>query len=178
MEGIVKGLDYFFPDGENTMSEVACETQDTCNVDQRSFKAYLSRWIAATVQIAPFTHDMLMPKLRASAQAAALQCSGPNNACGLRWTKGANYDGSTGVGEQMAAMEVFQTNLVDSAKKRVTEDHGGISKGDPDAGTEKDDDAYIGVLDDPITTADRAGAWILTILVIFVTFAGVYFMAT
>ena len=178
MERIVEGLDYFFPGSKNVMSEVACEAGGTCNVDQRSFKAYLSRWIAATVQIAPFTHDKLMPKLRASAQAAALQCSGPNNACGLRWVKGADSDGSTGVGEQMAAMEVFQANLVGSAKKRVTADHGGISKGDPYAGTEKDADAYIGVLDDPITTADRAGAWILTILVIFVTFGGVYFMAT
>lgn len=159
------------------MSEVACEPNGSCNTDQRSFKAYLSRWMAATIQAAPFTHDKLMPKLRASAQAAAQQCSGPNNACGLRWTKGGEYDGSTGVGEQMAAMEVFQTNLVDYAdEKRVTTDTGGISEGDPDAGTEKTDKEYIGVLDDPITTADRAGAWILTILVVLLTFGGVYFM--
>lgn len=176
VEKIIAGLDYFFPNGNNIMSDVACEPTDTCNIDQRSFKAYLSRLMAATAQIAPFTHDTLMPKLRASAQAAALQCSGPNNACGLRWTEGANYDGKTGVGEQMAAMEVFQTNLVDHVEKRVTTDTGGISQGNPDAGKDSSDKAYVGGFDNAITRADRAGAWILTVLVMVLTFGGVWFM--
>lgn len=157
------------------MSEVGCEPIDRCNVDQRSFKAYFARWIAATVQIAPFTHDLLKPKLRASAQAAAQQCSGANNACGLKWIQGDQYDGSMGLGEQMAAMEIFQTNLVDQAEQRVTTNTGGTSKGNPKAGTDSSDAQSIGE-SNAITTADRAGAWILTFAVVFLTLGGVYFM--
>lgn len=157
------------------MSEVGCEPIDRCNVDQRSFKAYSSRWIAATTQIAPFTHDLLVPKLRASAQAAAQQCSGANNACGLKWIQGEQYDGSAGVGEQMAAMEIFQTNLVDHVGKRVSANTGGTSKGNPNAGTGSSDVQTIGGLRNAITTGDRAGAWILTFLVIFLVFGSVYF---
>ncbi|EHK99713.1 putative mannan endo-1,6-alpha-mannosidase [Glarea lozoyensis 74030] len=32
----------------------------TCDTDQRSFKAYLSRWMAGTAKIAPFTHDTVL----------------------------------------------------------------------------------------------------------------------
>ncbi|KAL4898729.1 glycosyl hydrolase family 76-domain-containing protein [Aspergillus ambiguus] len=175
LEGIIDGLAPFFPE-DDVMSEVACEPHDTCNIDQRSFKAYLSRWMAHTVQIAPFTYDMLMPKLRASAAAAALQCNGPGNACGLRWTRGADFDGSTGVGEQMAALEVFQANLVDSVEKRVTASTGGISKGDPNAGADTSDEDSVGIDTGHIGTGDRVGAGILTAIVVGLTLCGVYFM--
>lgn len=158
------------------MSEISCEPIGSCDNDQQSFKAYLTRWIAATIQIAPFTHDLLMPKLRASAQAAAKQCSGPNNACGLRWTQGDHFDSMKGPGEQMAAMEAFQVNLVGQVENRVTAKTGGTSKGNPNAGSESTDSGYIAALHRPITTGDRAGAWILTFLVIFSTFGCVYFM--
>lgn len=158
------------------MSEISCEPIGTCDIDQRSFKAYLTRWIAATIQIAPFTHDQLMPKLRASAQAAAKQCSGPDNACGLRWTQGDHFDGMKGPGEQMAAMEAFQVTLIDQVENRVTAKTGGTSKGNPNAGTGSTDSKYVAALRRPITTGDRAGAWILTLLVIFATFCCVYFM--
>lgn len=32
------------------MTEVACEPVDLCDVGQQSFKAYLSRWMAATTK--------------------------------------------------------------------------------------------------------------------------------
>lgn len=158
------------------MSEAACEPHDTCNIDQRSFKAYLSRWMAHTVQIAPFTYDLLMPKLRASAKAAALQCNGPNNACGLRWRRGAEYDGSTGVGEQMAALEVFQGQLVDYVENRVTASTGGISKGDPNAGGDTSDEDAVGIAPGHIGVGDRVGAGILTAIVVILAAGGVYFM--
>lgn len=175
LEGIIKGLDVFFPVG-NIMSEVACESTGKCNVDQRPFKAYLSRWMAATVQIAPFTYDLLMPKMRASAEAAALQCSGPDNACGLRWNKNESYDGSTGVGEQMSALDIFQAHLVDYVEKRVTASSGGISQGDPNAGTGVSDEDSVGIHEKLISTADRAGAGILTGLVVAAAISAVYFM--
>ncbi|KAG2418942.1 hypothetical protein HFD88_002045 [Aspergillus terreus] len=175
LEGIIEGLEVFFGE-DNVMSEAACEPHDTCNIDQRSFKAYLSRWMAHTVQIAPFTYDLLMPKLRASAKAAALQCNGPNNACGLRWRRGAEYDGSTGVGEQMAALEVFQGQLVDYVEKRVTASTGGISKGDPNAGGDTSDEDAVGIAPGHIGVGDRVGAGILTAILVILAAGGVYFM--
>lgn len=91
------------------MSEYACESLGTCNYDQRSFKGYLARWMAATAQLIPDAFDLVMPKIRASAAGAAAQCSGGTNGttCGLRWTMGSTWDGSYGPGEQMAAMQVI-----------------------------------------------------------------------
>lgn len=57
------------------MIEVACEATKLCNIDQQTFKAYLSRWMAATVKVAPWTHDTIMPLLRSSAEAAARSVS-------------------------------------------------------------------------------------------------------
>ncbi|KAH8431521.1 glycoside hydrolase family 76 protein [Aspergillus melleus] len=175
VENIIRGLDIFFPIGD-IMSEVACEPNGKCNVDQRSFKAYLSRWMSHTIQIAPFTKDLLTPKLRASAEAAALQCSGPDNACGLRWNRNETFDGSTGVGEQMAALEIFQGHLVNYVDKRVTANTGGISKGDPNAGTGKSDEDSVGIHERVISTGDRVGAGILTAVIVIGAMSAVYFM--
>lgn len=105
LDGLIQGLDVFFPVG-NIMQEVACENVGTCNVDQHSFKAYLARWMAATTKMAPYTYDVMMAKLRPSAGAAALQCSGGENGrtCGLRWSMGSEWDGSWGVGQQMVSL--------------------------------------------------------------------------
>ncbi|THC97114.1 hypothetical protein EYZ11_003432 [Aspergillus tanneri] len=174
LEKIIKGLDVFFL--RNVMSERACEPIGSCNVDQRSFKAYLSRWMSHTIQIAPFTYDLLMPKLRASAEAAALQCNGPDNACGLRWYRNDSFDGSTGVGEQMAALDIIQGHLVDYVDKRVTTKTGGTSKGNPNAGTGISDEETAGIKERPISTGDQVGAGILTAIIVVCTVYGVYFM--
>ncbi|BDD61681.1 hypothetical protein MAP00_006714 [Monascus purpureus] len=173
LENIIAGLDIFFKD--NVMTEVFCENTH-CDVDQRSFKAYLSRWMAATTSKAPFTYDLLMPRLRASAAAAALQCNGPDNACGLRWTRGADYDGSTGVGEQMSALDVFQANLADRVPPRVTNSTGGTSKGDPNAGTRNSDEKFLGISEMKIAVGDQVGAGVLTSIFVVATICGVLFM--
>jgi mannan endo-1,6-alpha-mannosidase len=163
------------------MYERACETVNTCMVDQRSFKAYLARWMAATTQMAPFTYDFIMPKLRASAAAAAKTCTGGNTgtSCGLKWTE-QQWDGSKGIGEQMSAMEVFQSNLITKVAPPVTNSTGGTSKGNPSAGSEGDGPPGAGPLPkiytDPITTGDRAGAGILTTLVLVVFIACTWWM--
>ena len=143
------------------MTEVFCEPHGTCNVDERSFKSYLTRWMAITAKLVPHTYDIIMPKLRASAQAAALQCNGPDNACGLKWTDGATFDGSTGVGEQMAALEVFQSLLIDKVEGPA-DNSTGISKGDPSAGSGGDPELVPG----DITTADRVGAGFVTTILL------------
>ena len=156
------------------MYESACEPRGNCNIDQRSFKAYLARWMAATTKVAPWTHDQIIPLLQSSASAAATSCSGGDDGttCGMRWTTG-NWDGSTGVGEQMCALEVIQSGLIDSVPGPVANGTGGISSGDPSAGTGGDNIFYS-----PITTGDRAGAGILTLLVLLGIIGGTWWILT
>jgi mannan endo-1,6-alpha-mannosidase len=167
VEGLAKGTDVFFPasQGPNVMVEVACENVGTCNNDQKSFKAYLSRWMAQAIQLAPFVYADFKPKLETSAKQAALQCSGTKNGrtsiCGQKWTMGAKWDGTDGVGQAMSAMAVIQANLIKPNGKAavpVTVDTGGTSKGNPNAGTVETKAFH----QTPITTADKAGAGILT----------------
>ncbi|KAJ5579544.1 CAZyme family GH76 [Penicillium hispanicum] len=172
VENILKASDVFFTDHPpNVMIERACETVNTCMVDQRSFKGYLAQWMAATTQMAPFTYDMIMPKLKASALAAAKSCSGGTDktTCGLKWTD-EKWDNTRDFGQQMAALDVIQSNLITRVAAPVTSDNGGTSKGNPGAGGEapkpKPD-----ALSYPIKTADRAGAGILTALMM-VTIGG------
>lgn len=157
------------------MFEVACEPNN-CNVDQRSFKAYLSRWMAATTKIAPHTYDVIMPKLRTSAQAAAAQCNGgpDGNTCGIVWTQ-PNWDGSTGVGEQMCALEVIQSNLISKVEGPVTQEDGGTSKGDPAAGM-AGDVIPPGIYTSEITTSDKVGAGFLTLFVLVGVIGGAWWM--
>lgn len=160
----------------NVMSEVACEGNNMCNIDQRSFKAYLARWMAATMVRAPFTKELLLPLLQESARAAARACTGGDDGqqCGLRWTTGT-FDGSVGVGEQMAALEVFQSNLWDQVPGPVTADKGGISPGDPSAGT-GGDQSPEGFNPNDVTTGDRVGAGILTTIVLMGIMGGAWWM--
>lgn len=57
------------------MIEIACEPGANCNIDQQTFKEYLARRMAASVKVAPWTHDTIMPLIRASALAAASSLS-------------------------------------------------------------------------------------------------------
>lgn len=157
------------------MYEVACEPSGNCNIDQQSFKAYLSRWMAATTKVAPWTHDTIMPFISASAQAAAKSCSGGDDGstCGTKWTTG-NWDGAYGVGQQMNALEVIQSNLIDNVMGPVGNKTGGISKGDPAAGTGGDSNPAAPQA--AITTSDRAGAGILTALVLIGLLGGAWWM--
>jgi mannan endo-1,6-alpha-mannosidase len=173
VKGIITNIDVFF--SNSIMTEVACESNGKCDVDQRSFKAYLSRWMAASTKVAPFTSDLLMPYLQASAKGAASSCNAgaDGNQCGLKWTIGTN-DGSMGVGEQMAALEVIQSNLIASVPGPVTNATGGTSKGNSAAGS----NAVVDPVSlNAITGGDKAGAGILTTLILIVLFGGACWMA-
>ncbi|KAI9817423.1 MAG: hydrolase 76 protein [Pycnora praestabilis] len=177
VQGILNATDVFFsPDVPNVMYEVACEPNGKCDVDQRSFKAYLARWMAATTKLAPFTTNFVMEKLQASASAAAEQCSGGTDGvtCGLQWTKGSAWDGSYGVGEQMSALEVVSSNLISKVSGPVTNSTGGTSKGNPAAGT--GGDTSLSATNDPVTTGDRVGAGFLTTVVLVVILGGAWWM--
>lgn len=125
-----------------------------------SQKAYLTRWMAQTTKMAPFTFDRIMTVLHASAAAAALQCSGGANGrmCGLSWSKNSTWDGTQGVGQQMAAMEVIQSTLIQKVKAPVTNSTGGTSQGNPSAGSSP----QPLIPNDPVTLGDKVGAGLLT----------------
>lgn len=159
------------------MFEVACEQNGKCNNDQRSFKAYLARWMGYTIKVAPWTREMIYPKLQASAQAAAKQCNAGTDqqTCGLKWTTNGVNDGSFGPGEQMAAMEVMQNLLIDEVAGPVSEQTGGTSKSDPSAGSQAKDNSIVF---DSITTGDKAGAGFLTTLVLIGILGGAWWMVS
>jgi mannan endo-1,6-alpha-mannosidase len=173
LDGIIAANKVFFSNA-SIMVEVACENNNNCDVDQQSFKAYLSRWMAATIQMAPYTHDTLLPLLQSSAAGAAAACSGGGNICGFKWTTG-QYDGVTGVGEQMSAISVFGSTLIDLVAAPVTAVTGGTSVGDPSAGT--GGDTTPGTFDPAtVTTGSKVGASFLTLFAIIGVVGGSWWM--
>ncbi|KIW17659.1 hypothetical protein PV08_04854 [Exophiala spinifera] len=163
----------FFPQefGGNIMYELECEKSLNCDQDQKSFKAYLARWMAVTSVLVPSTAATIKPKLAASAAGAAGQCDGGSDGrtCGLQWTT-ATWDGTSGVGQQMAALSVMGSNLMTENMRPLTLRTGATSKSDPNAGV--DAPSNPAATREPITTADKAGAGILTVLVICVMVGG------
>jgi mannan endo-1,6-alpha-mannosidase len=154
----------------------ACEASGKCNVDQKSFKAYLSRWMAQTSQVAPFTYDTIKPLLVSSAAAAAKSCSGGADGvtCGNKWTTGI-WDGSFGVGEQMSALSVIQSTLIDKVAAPVTNSTGGTSTGNSAAGTGSSTNAD-GTTTTVVTSGDRVGAGFLTALILALFVGGTFWL--
>ncbi|RDW91055.1 mannan endo-1,6-alpha-mannosidase-1 [Coleophoma crateriformis] len=116
-------IDFFSPfdNSTNIMYEQACETVNTCNNDQYSFKAYLARFMWKSTLMASFTTSAITTFLTTSAEAAAQACSGPANGfsidgqtCGQKWYVGG-YDGSVGVGQQLSALEAIHGLLINSS---------------------------------------------------------------
>ena len=160
-------LQYFFPEEHGGVAyEVACESTLKCTTDMFSFKSYLTRWLASVIKMAPYTHDQIMAHLKPSALAAAKQCIGGNNGrtCGLSWSSG-KYDGTYGVGQQMAAMSAVFVTMADLVPlpPPFTNATGGTSKGDPNAGSGSHHDTS---LVKSATEADRAGACIVTAIIL------------
>lgn len=184
VEGLVsRTVAYFFDDG--IVVERPCESFNSCDFDQQSFKGYLMRWMASASQMAPFTFDTLMPLVKSSAAAAAQQCSGsppatdfkgqPGTACGFKWTAKAAFDGLAGVGEQMSALSAMQYTLVkkQEAKAPVTADTGGTSVGNPNAGRPPDEYMPMPVV---ITTGEKVAAGFLTTAVAFSVMGASFFI--
>ncbi|KAG9229150.1 glycosyl hydrolase family 76-domain-containing protein [Amylocarpus encephaloides] len=155
-----------------------------CNTDQKSFKAYLSRWLTVTSQMAPYTAPNITALLRTSAKAAAKQCTGGSRGteCGIRWDLDA-WDGTRGVGQSMSALETVLGTLIgvpvisEQPPPPLTGDTGGTSISDPTAG--KNSSAIPpGAIIDPATKSDRAGAWVLTVLIVLMCVGMTVFLWT
>ena len=134
--------------------------------------------MAASTKWMPSLLEQFQPYFEASALAAGKACTGTvaglnGNACGFKWITGT-FDGTYGFGQQMDALQIFQANMIQDAPPPVTASTGGITHGDPSAGTEGDQ-ATITELS-KITTASRAGASILTAFVLIAWLGGVWWM--
>jgi mannan endo-1,6-alpha-mannosidase len=162
------------------MVEQACETGNTCDTDQLSFKAYFSAWLASTTILAPFTAPTINPLLAASAKAAAQQCSGgaSGSVCGFKWTD-ATYDGTTGVGQSMSALGSIQSAMVQIPGQVVapplTNSTGGTSQGDSSAGITAPAQASMMTIA-PATLGEKVAASFLTLGVIGGVIGGSVFM--
>ncbi|KAI9725799.1 MAG: hypothetical protein M1828_002428 [Chrysothrix sp. TS-e1954] len=103
-----------------------CELDASCDQDQVSFKAYLARWMAKSTVLVPAIKTQVIMLLSSAAKAAATSCAIGNGtatvgnatgdalACGSTWWQGG-YDGKTGLGEMLSALEVVQGLLVSDA---------------------------------------------------------------
>lgn len=166
--------------GAQVLTEVICEPQNSCMVDGSTFKAYLARWLNDVVNVCPFAASQIQAYLAPSAPAAAQACTGPPKyssdgvTCGQQWFTGS-FDGRTGIGMQMTALEVISGLLPSNGPVNMAQ---GISKSDPSAGS-----STVGHLeggdDNPIlniTSGDKAGAAILTILLCMTSIVGAWWI--
>ncbi|KAJ5091444.1 hypothetical protein NUU61_006314 [Penicillium alfredii] len=156
----------FYPKqyGGNVLSDITCEPVNKCDRNQLCFKGYLSMWLATTAILVPSTRDKITPKLQGSLEAVAKICSGESdNLCGLRWYDD-HWDGTKGLEVQMAALGAVSSvlMLLSEGKGPSNVDSNPDAKEAPidTGGGNKDSD----ISTRPITTGDKAGAWILTVL--------------
>lgn len=135
-----------------------------------SFKGYVHRWLSVVTQIAPHTRSKILPILRKSTEAAVKQCTGGESGrrCGFYWSSGKFFEPTTvdhtsGAGEAMNVLAAVSSLLITEANPPVTNSTGGISKGNPNAGHGGDNGE---VTLDPIDVGDKAGAVVLTLVII------------
>ncbi|KID74971.1 Mannan endo-1,6-alpha-mannosidase DCW1 [Metarhizium brunneum] len=162
---LAASLKNFFPKG--VAYEPNCEMkQGQCTADMLSFKGYVHRWLSVVTQVAPFTRETILPVLKNSTEAAVAQCTGGSSGrvCGFYWSSGKYYDPevdhTSGAGEAMSALAAVSSLLIDGSSPPVTNATGGISKGNDGSGHANNGEKKL----PDISTGDRAGAWILTVL--------------
>jgi hypothetical protein len=133
-----------------------------------------------SAQLAPFSAGQIMPLLQGSAVAAIKQCSGgpPTGiACGRKWYAPVD-DGTRDIGNQMCALGVVSANLIMQAPV-LADLHSGTSIGNAAAGgieTTLTADDILATR--PISTADKAGAWIVTIILFAAITSGSAFLVS
>ena len=86
--------------------------------------------------------------------------------CGNKWWV-EGWDGVYGVGEQMSALEVIQSNLISRVKGPLSDSNGATSRGDAGAGG-GEAGVPVGYGDDELSDRDRRGAVALTVVLVLV----------
>lgn len=177
IESVWKRGTVFFQNG--VMYEAACQPYNKCNTDQRCFKGIFSRFLGLTMLMAPATVDSISPYILSSAEALKTSCSGGSDGhtCGLNWMEGS-WDGVYGLGEQICALDLMNTLLIHTKPGPLTADDGGSSTGDgaagSNAGSTGENGNFKSSLD--LSTKDRAGAGIITAVVLIFMLASSWWM--
>ena len=96
---------FFTTNSSAVMYEVACASNNQCNTDQRAFRYFLATAMSSAAVAHPELQDVISPLLASSATGAAAQCLN-NGTCGQDWSS-RDYDGTTGVGEDLSALSVI-----------------------------------------------------------------------
>ncbi|KAI0464551.1 hypothetical protein LJB42_002166 [Komagataella kurtzmanii] len=171
-ENFVHGIQVFT--NQSVFFEAACQGSGNCNTDQRSFKAYLARFLGLTAQMVPSTAETIMNWMNTSAVAVAQSCSGgtDGHTCGMNWLADG-WDGFYGLGEQMSALETLQNTRALVRPAPYTAQTGGSSQGDPAAGLGVKTEAVPPL---KLTNADVAGAAIITAIIGLSVIAGVIWL--
>ncbi|KAK8070219.1 mannan endo-1-6-alpha-mannosidase DCW1-like protein [Apiospora phragmitis] len=84
---LIQGAAYMYDIG--VAYEYACEGVGSCNVDMRSFKGYLHRWVSQATVLAPHLKDRVMTVFENSTRAGVAACNRGDNGqmCGFEWTQ-------------------------------------------------------------------------------------------
>lgn len=111
-------LDKFFEEGYHY--EIACEGRDdACTPDMLFFKGMVTRNLASTVQLAPFTKDAISKVLKTNAEAAVKTCTGGDNnrQCSFSWAKG-KFDNETDIPSQLNTLSALTVLLQDEVSQK------------------------------------------------------------
>lgn len=166
----------FFESDTKIMYEAACQPTGQCNNDQRSFKGIFSRFLGLTCLMAPTLSDEIQTYLEATTVGVLNSCSGGSDGhtCGLDWSN-TTWDGYYGLGEQMSALEALQNRLVWTKEGPLTVDTGATSTGNGSAGTTTSS-TTTSANSLTIKGKDRAGAGILTAVILLLMLASAWWM--
>lgn len=175
---ILDASSYFFNDTNHgqIMTETTCADSGNCNNDQRSFRSLFSRCLSLTASLMPDIHDKIYNDwLVPSAKGAAAACSGGTDGitCGQNWAIGS-WDGLYGLGEQMSALEVIM-GLSASRNTPLTPHTGGSNVG-ADISAGNDTTMSVNHNQISVSTGDKAGAAVLTAVVLGTILGGAIWM--
>ncbi|KAK9239591.1 glycoside hydrolase [Lipomyces kononenkoae] len=154
VQSILDSMTIFFDSTTGIMYEQACEIAGTCDVDQKAFKGILANCMGLTAQLAPFTYNTIYQHLAQTVPGIEQSCVGGTDSvtCGTTWLD-VGWDNTWGLGQELSAMEVVLNLLVQNVPAPYTSSTGGSSSGIA---------APVATNGTAITTADRAGAGIIT----------------
>lgn len=171
---LVEASKYFFKD--NIMQETTCQQTNNCNTDQRTFRSLFSRCLGLTASMAPSTNSTIFEWLQTSANHAAQSCSGGTDhvTCGEDWSHNG-WDNKYGLGEQMSALEVMMAVIMHDYPKPYKASSGGTAQSEPESGLDTQDKVNQNKIH--VKTKDKAGAGILTAIVLLILLAGSVWMA-
>ncbi|RPA83795.1 mannan endo-1,6-alpha-mannosidase [Ascobolus immersus RN42] len=166
--------------------EYTCETNNSCDQDQRWFKGHLHRFLGLVYQLCPFTQPMITPKFKETARWAPKTCYGgpAGDRCGFRWwfEGGGVFDGIDGVSVESSTLEVVQSALLTVPRPNAetkpkwiykASDGGVASRNITELESSEKGMRKLKV----ITDGQRAGAWIMTIIMVAMALGLVWFVA-